>query len=66
MNWSMSGHDRRHWKALYLTDHFVRAILEFGQTGADECMAGQMGLFRYWFIHSILPDVTLRLWFEGQ
>jgi hypothetical protein len=26
MNWSMSGHERRHWKAPSLTDHCLRVI----------------------------------------
>jgi hypothetical protein len=29
--------------------------------GDDESMAGKMGLCKYWFTHSIFPDVTLRL-----
>jgi hypothetical protein len=51
MNWSMSGHDRRHWQAPSSTDHCIRAI--------SRVYTGR-------FAHSIFPDVTLRPWFEGH
>jgi hypothetical protein len=68
MNWSMSGHDRRHWKAPSSTDHYLRAISrvwldrhwwEHGFAKWDSADTGR-------FTHSIFPDVTLQPWFEGQ
>jgi hypothetical protein len=68
MSWSMSGHDRRHWKAPSSTDHYLRAISrvwldwrwwEHGrQNGTLRVLVGSPILF--------FLDVTLRPWFEGQ
>jgi hypothetical protein len=68
MNWSMNGHDRRHWKALSSTYHYLQAI-------------SRNWLHRHWqkhgrhdkkwdyadigsFAHSIFPD--FRHWLDGQ
>jgi hypothetical protein len=56
INWSMIGHDRRHWKATSLTDHYfrARAWMRASQVKWDSADTGMCA-------HSIFPDVTLQL-----
>jgi hypothetical protein len=63
MNWSISGHERRHRKAPSSTDNFqsldIPALMRAWQAKWDSAYTGG-------FTHSIFPDVTLRLWFGSQ